>query len=66
MMSHAGNSMFRSLVESKHYEHSIAATREAKMEITRSVIGDVKRRNGRFLVWNNTTWWNEMKDEKLK
>jgi len=64
VMSHVGNAIFRSLVESKHYEHSIAATREAKMDITQSVIDDVRRREGRFLVWNDTTWWTEMNDEK--
>jgi len=64
VMSHVGNAIFRSLVESKHYEHNIAATREAKMDITQSVINDVRRRKGRFLVWNDTTWWTEMNNEK--
>jgi len=63
-MCHPGNVMFRGLVESKHFEHSIAPSREAKIEITNGVINDVKNLGGRFLVWNNTTWWTELTDEK--
>ena len=64
VMSHGGNHFFRGLVESKHEEHDMAATREKKMNITRGVIEEVRKRNGRFLVWDNKTWWTEMKDEK--
>lgn len=64
-MCHPGNVMFRGLVESKHFEHSIAPTREAKIEITKGVISEVKKRGGRFLAWNNLTWWTELTDERL-
>lgn len=63
-MCHPGNVMFRGLVESKHFEHSIAPSRDAKIEITKGVINDVKNLAGKFLVWNNTTWWTELTDEK--
>lgn len=64
-MCHPGNVMFRSLVESKHFEHSIAPSREAKSDVTRSVMVAVKQLGGRFLVWNNETWWTEITDEKV-
>ena len=64
-MCHPGNVMFRGLVESKHSQHSLAETREEKIDITRSVMTAVKNRGGRFLVWNNQTWWTELTDEKL-
>lgn len=64
-MCHPGNVMFRGLVESKHFAHSAATTREEKIDITRSVITAVKNRGGRFLAWNNQTWWTELTDEKL-
>jgi hypothetical protein len=64
-MCHPGNVMFRGLVESKHFEHSIALTREAKIEITNSVISEIKKRGGRFLAWNNLTWWTELTDERV-
>eukprot|EP00533_Pseudo-nitzschia_delicatissima_P009889 CAMPEP_0116087644 /NCGR_PEP_ID=MMETSP0327-20121206/5468_1 /TAXON_ID=44447 /ORGANISM="Pseudo-nitzschia delicatissima, Strain B596" /LENGTH=598 /DNA_ID=CAMNT_0003578715 /DNA_START=114 /DNA_END=1910 /DNA_ORIENTATION=- len=64
-MCHPGNVMFRSLVESKHFEHSIAPNREAKIDVTRSVMIAVKQLGGRFLVWNNETWWTEITDEKV-
>jgi len=63
-MCHPGNVMFRGLVESKHFEHSIAPSREAKIEITKSVISKIREKGGRFLVWNNATWWTELTDEK--
>jgi len=64
-MCHPGNVMFRGLVESKHLEHSEATSREQKIDITKSVIATVRNRGGRFLVWNNTSWWTELRDEKL-
>lgn len=63
-MCHPGNVNFRSLVESKHYEHDMATTREEKMEITKGVIHEIKKRGGRFLVWDNNTWWTVLDDEK--
>jgi len=63
-MCHPGNVMFRSLVESKHLEHSSAESRDAKSEITRGVIYEIQRQGGRFLVWNNSHWWKELTDEK--
>eukprot|EP00531_Pseudo-nitzschia_arenysensis_P018566 CAMPEP_0116131312 /NCGR_PEP_ID=MMETSP0329-20121206/8939_1 /TAXON_ID=697910 /ORGANISM="Pseudo-nitzschia arenysensis, Strain B593" /LENGTH=591 /DNA_ID=CAMNT_0003625735 /DNA_START=421 /DNA_END=2196 /DNA_ORIENTATION=+ len=64
-MCHPGNVMFRGLVESKHGEHSLAPTREAKIDVTRSVMTAVRQLGGRFLVWNNQTWWTEITDEKV-
>lgn len=64
-MCHPGNAMFRGLVESKHSEHSAAETRKKKIIIIQSVMTAVKNRGGRFLVWNNNTWWTELTDEKL-
>merc|ERR1711935_938344 len=63
-MCHPGNVMFRGLVESKHFEHSVAPSREAKIDVTKGVIQEVKNFGGRFLVWNNLTWWTEITDEK--
>ena len=63
-MCHPGNVRFRGLVESKHFEHSIANSREAKIKITNGVIQEVKNFGGRFLVWNNLTWWTEITEEK--
>lgn len=64
-MCHPGNVMFRGLVESKHMDHSSAPTREAKINVTRSVLSAVRQLGGRFLVWNNDTWWTEITDEKV-
>ena len=62
-MCHPGNVMFRSLVESKHYAHDVATSREAKIDITKGVIQDIKNTGGRFLVWNISSWWTELIDE---
>ena len=64
-MCHPGNVMFRGLVESKHVEHSVAPSREAKIDVTRSVMTAVRNLGGRFLVWNNQTWWTELTDERI-
>lgn len=64
MMCHPGNAMFRGLVESKHTQHSLAPTREAKMQLINSVIQEVQQAGGRFLVWDKAVWWTELTDEK--
>lgn len=64
MMCHPGNVMFRGLVESKHLAHSLAPTRDAKVEITKSVRRHVQNLGGRFLVWDSVNWWTELTDEK--
>jgi len=51
-MSHPGNVMFWSLIESKSEQHS-RASQEEKKEITWWVIRQVKQvKHGRFLSWN--------------
>ena len=62
-MCHPGNVMFRSLVESKHYAHDAAASREEKIDITKGVIQDIKNMGGRFLVWKKSLCWTELTDE---
>jgi len=64
MMCHPGNVKFRSLVESKHFEHSIACSRAEKIVIAKGVIQQVKDSGGRFLVWDKHTWWKLLDDEK--
>ena len=61
---HPGNMNFRSLVESKHYEHSVAATREGKVDITKGVLQEIRSMGGKFLVWDHRNFWVELEDEK--
>ena len=58
------NQFFRCLVESKHEAHSAAISKEAKMELIQSIIEEVKEKNGRFLVWDNKTFWTEIIDDE--
>ena len=64
MMCHPGNVRFRGLVESKHLDHSLADCRDAKVEVTRSVMRQVLEAGGRFLVWNKSGGWTQINNEK--
>lgn len=57
---HPGNSMFQSIMESKMLEHA-AASQVGKMEITKEIIDEVKRKQGRFLQWDSRGWWMQLK-----
>ena len=59
---HPGTSMFRSILEQFHQEHSMAVSKESKVAITWKIIDAVETRGGRFLVWNSRGWWNELTD----
>lgn len=59
-LSHPGNAMFRSLIESKHEEHIRATTTDAKVKVTWNIIEAVEQKNGQFLVWDNNGCWRRM------
>ena len=61
-LSHPGNSMFRGLIESRYEEHNKLTTTDAKVQVTWSIIDEVEKKNGRFLVWDNNGCWREMTD----
>ena len=61
-LSHPGNSMFRGLIESRYAEHNKLTTTDAKVQVTWSIIDEVEKKNGRFLVWDNNGYWHEMMD----
>lgn len=61
-LSHPGNAMFRGLIESRYEEHSRLTTTDAKVQVTWSIIQEVERKGGRFLVWDNNGCWREMTD----
>ena len=59
---HPGTVMFRTILEHFHEEHSKAVSKESKVAITWKIIEAVESKGGRFLVWNNRGYWNELKD----
>eukprot|EP00531_Pseudo-nitzschia_arenysensis_P001711 CAMPEP_0116142328 /NCGR_PEP_ID=MMETSP0329-20121206/14850_1 /TAXON_ID=697910 /ORGANISM="Pseudo-nitzschia arenysensis, Strain B593" /LENGTH=524 /DNA_ID=CAMNT_0003637557 /DNA_START=271 /DNA_END=1845 /DNA_ORIENTATION=+ len=61
-LSHPGNAMFRGLIESRYEEHNKLKTTDAKVQVTWSIIEEVERKRGRFLVWDNNGCWREMTD----
>jgi len=61
-LSHPGNAMFRGLIESRYEEHNKLTTTDAKVQVTWSIIQEVEKKNGRFLVWDNNGCWKEMTD----
>lgn len=61
-LSHPGNSMFRGLIESRYDEHNNLTNTDAKVRITWSIINEVEKKNGRFLVWDNNGCWQIMAD----
>jgi len=61
---HPGNVMFQSVIESKMNEHS-AASKIEKMAITRDIIESLRQKKGRFLQWDSSGYWTELKDPSL-
>ncbi len=55
-LSHPGNVMFRSLIETKFDEHNLASSSEVKVSITWWIIEQVERNQGRFLIWDDGVW----------
>ena len=64
-LCHPGNATFRGLIESRFHEHFNAKTTDEKVAVTWSIIKEVDRRNGRFLVWDMNGCWKELKDRSL-
>ena len=64
VLGHTENQFFRGLVEAKHEAHRAGISTAATMELRRSVIKEVNKTNGRFLVWDDKTFWTEIIDDK--
>jgi len=62
LISYPGNVMIRSLIAIKFKEQKKAKTRKLIIEIIEDFKGCEPC--GRFLVWNDLGWWNEIFDEK--
>jgi len=62
VMNHPGNVTFRSLIESKSYQHDIA-TQTEKLAITKEVVDEmIEVREGRFLTWDeNSGCWKAIR-----
>jgi hypothetical protein len=62
-LTHPGNSFYRGLVEECFQQHNEAPTSDSKVELSWHIIGEVERRGGRFLVWDNANgWWTVLTD----
>lgn len=61
-LSHPGNAMFRGLIESRYDEHNSLTTTDEKVQVTWSIIQEVEKKNGRFLVWDKNGCWSELTD----
>ena len=64
VLGHTENQFFRGLVEAKHEAHRAGISTAATMELRRSVIKEVNKTNGRFLVWDDKTFWTKIIDDK--
>lgn len=63
-LSYPGNSRVYRLVEKRYQDTTVAAKRgtvKTKREkVVREIIEDIRSSGGRFLVWNDYGWWNEI------
>ena len=58
---HPGNVAFRSMLESKKRQH-LESKQTIKKEIAWDIMKEVERRGGRFLYWDKSGWWVELKN----
>ena len=62
LMHHPGNDFFHGLIQSKVYDHE-NESQTGKSRITWWVVDEIRKRNGRFLSWDQRGWWNVFEDE---
>jgi hypothetical protein len=62
-LSHPGNAAFRDLLYVNHDEYFNSLSVLETKDTVFMIIQDVKRRQGRFLEWNNCGCWVVMEDE---
>lgn len=60
-VSHPGNAMVRRLIIEAYREESIKVRRR---KLVLFIIHETVRSGGRFLVWNEEGWWEEVTDEE--
>ncbi|VEU43988.1 unnamed protein product [Pseudo-nitzschia multistriata] len=58
--SNPGNAAVRRLIINTYKEQEIVKIKRRKMVL--AIIEDVRKNGGRFLVWNDEGWWNELLD----
>jgi len=56
--SNPGNAMVRRLIISTYQKQEIAKVKRRKVVL--NIIEEVRKTGGRFLVWNDEGWWNEI------
>ena len=62
LMHHPGNDFFHGLIQSKINDHE-NESQTGKSRITWWVVDEVRKRNGRFLSWDQRGWWSVLEDE---
>lgn len=58
-----GNMLLREVLESKYSLYQSRQTQEEKTEISWSVVEEIERRNGRFLIEDSHGFWIELTDK---
>ena len=56
--SNPGNAMVRRLIINTYQKQEIARVKRRKVVL--NIIEEVRKSGGRFLVWNDEGWWNEL------
>lgn len=63
-LSYPGNSRVYRLVEKRYQDTTVAAKRGTvktkRDKVVREIIEYIRMSGGRFLVWNESGWWNEL------
>ncbi len=62
LMHHSGNDYFHGLIQSKVLEHE-GESQTGKSRISWWVVDEIRKRNGRFLSWDQRGWWYVLEDE---
>jgi len=62
LMHHPGNDYFHGLIQSKIFEHE-RESQTGKSRITWWVVDEIRKRKGRFLLWDQRGWWDVIEDE---
>ena len=62
LMHHPGNDFFHGLIQSKVNDHE-NESQTGKSRITWWVVDEIRKRNGRFLSWDQRGWWSVLDDE---
>ncbi|KAL3905251.1 MAG: hypothetical protein SGILL_009751 [Bacillariaceae sp.] len=56
-MEHPGNVVFRGLLEKYYDQHRKTTSSNEKRVVTWSVVEELEKHNGRFLIWDSQGWW---------